>query len=358
MCSFFEIPKEVLKKLDHFRSRFFWQGSEEKKKYRLTKWNVICRPRDQGGLGVLDLEVQNKCMLSKWIFKLFNEDGMWQQMLRNKYLANKTLTQVQAKPGDSHFWSGLMRVKSDFFNYGGFILKNGSQIRYWEDKWLDNTPLKDQYPSLYNIVRRKNDTVATILQTGASAMSFRRYLTGPNLNAWQSLSNRLSAIHLTEETDSFKWELNQNGIFTVSSMYNTMINSHILPNNPLLWKIKVPLKVKIFLWLLYKKVILTKDNLARKNWKGNKKCCFCNLDENIHHLFFDCPFAKFIWRVISIAFNIQIPESTSHVYGAWFTNFDASIKYQMLVGTGAICWAIWFSRNDYVFNKAKILTPM
>ena len=25
MCSFFELPKEVLKKLVHFRSRFFWQ---------------------------------------------------------------------------------------------------------------------------------------------------------------------------------------------------------------------------------------------------------------------------------------------------------------------------------------------
>ena len=30
MCSFFEISK-VLKKLDQFRSRFFWQGCEEKK---------------------------------------------------------------------------------------------------------------------------------------------------------------------------------------------------------------------------------------------------------------------------------------------------------------------------------------
>jgi hypothetical protein len=38
-------------------------------------------------------------------------------------------------------------------------------------------------------------------------------------------------------------------------------------------KIKMPLKVKIFLWLLYKGVILKKDNLARKNRKRNKKKC-------------------------------------------------------------------------------------
>ena len=32
MLSFFEIPKGVLKKLDYFRSSFFWQSDEYKKK--------------------------------------------------------------------------------------------------------------------------------------------------------------------------------------------------------------------------------------------------------------------------------------------------------------------------------------
>jgi hypothetical protein len=33
-----------------------------------------------------------------------------------------------------------------------------------------------------------------------------------------------------------------------------------------LWKIKIPLKIKVFLWLLYREVILTKDNLVKRNW--------------------------------------------------------------------------------------------
>ena len=37
MFSFFEVPCEVLKKLDFYRSRFFWQSNENKKKYRLTR---------------------------------------------------------------------------------------------------------------------------------------------------------------------------------------------------------------------------------------------------------------------------------------------------------------------------------
>jgi hypothetical protein len=42
----------------------------EKKKYWFTKWNVVCRPKCQGGLGVHDLEVNKTTMLGKWLAKL------------------------------------------------------------------------------------------------------------------------------------------------------------------------------------------------------------------------------------------------------------------------------------------------
>ena len=65
MMSFFELPKGVLEKLDCFRSRFYWQNDQHKRKYRLVKWKIMCQPRDQGGLGIQNLEIQNKCLLSK-----------------------------------------------------------------------------------------------------------------------------------------------------------------------------------------------------------------------------------------------------------------------------------------------------
>ena len=88
MMSFFEIPKEVLKKLNQYRSRFFWKGYKDKKKYRLAKWDIICRPMDQGGLGIIDIDLQNKALLSKWIINLLNGEGMWQTLVRNKYLSS------------------------------------------------------------------------------------------------------------------------------------------------------------------------------------------------------------------------------------------------------------------------------
>jgi hypothetical protein len=65
-------------------------------------------------MGVKNIEVQNKCLLSKWLFKLINEDGLWQKILQKKFLTNQTIGKVQKKMGDSHFWTGLMNAKPDF----------------------------------------------------------------------------------------------------------------------------------------------------------------------------------------------------------------------------------------------------
>lgn len=77
MMSFSAIPKGVHTKLDYFQSCFYWQGDESKRKYRLTKWDIICQPKDQGGVGIHDLNIKNIALLSKWLSKLLTSDGTW-----------------------------------------------------------------------------------------------------------------------------------------------------------------------------------------------------------------------------------------------------------------------------------------
>ena len=39
-----------------------------------------------------------------WLCKLTNEDGVWQELIRKKYLKNKTISEVKWKPGDFYFF--------------------------------------------------------------------------------------------------------------------------------------------------------------------------------------------------------------------------------------------------------------
>jgi hypothetical protein len=60
----------------------------------LAIWNDVCYLKDQGGLGIHDLEVKNTALLGKWLFKLLTKDDTWQTILKRKYVSSKALSQV------------------------------------------------------------------------------------------------------------------------------------------------------------------------------------------------------------------------------------------------------------------------
>jgi hypothetical protein len=141
-------------------------------------------------------------------------------------------------------------------------------------------------------------------------------------------------------------------------MYQACLDSDIVPYNNYLWKIKIRLKIKAFLWLLYRGAILTKDDLVKRNWHGNEMCSFCNNYETIQHLYFECALAKFIWRVIQLVSGLAPPNNSRHMFGGWVYEMNSKERQIFLVGIGVMLWAIWLSRNDVVFNKVSISSSM
>jgi hypothetical protein len=278
--------------------------------------------------------------------------------LYNKYLHSKTLSQVSVKPMDSPFWKGLMKVKEEFFSRGSFKLGDGMNTRFWEDTWLGDKPLADQYPSLYSIVHRKQVSVANVLNQAPLNISFRRTLSDGRWRLWLHLVERLMHINLTSETDTFVWGLTKSGRYTVKSMYLDIINDDTKFLRRYIWKMKVPLKIKIFMWFVHRKEILTKDNLKKRNWDGDTKCCFCDDEESVNHIFIECPFAKIVWRIIHMSFGLAPPKNIKNLFGNWLTGIPKQDLVNIRVGVCAVLWALWNTRNDVVFNKPKKHTCM
>jgi hypothetical protein len=126
------------------------------------------------------------------------------------------------------------------------------------------------------------------------------------------------AVNLSSEQDKFVWSLTASSILMVRSMYLNCMNEHTKYLKKYIWKMKVPLKIKIFMWFFHRKAILTKDNLSKMNWNGNTSCCFCYKDESIQHLFFECPLAKILWRLVHMTFGLTSPKNVKNLFGNWF----------------------------------------
>jgi hypothetical protein len=63
-------------------------------------WEDICKPKDQGGLGVVNTKLMNVALMTKWIWRMLTEDDsklLWLQLLKAKYHVEQFFS---ASPGE------------------------------------------------------------------------------------------------------------------------------------------------------------------------------------------------------------------------------------------------------------------
>jgi hypothetical protein len=66
-----ELPPALLRAIDALRRAFLWNFSGRASGARcLVAWDLVCRPKEIGGLGIRRLEAQNSCLLVKLVHRL------------------------------------------------------------------------------------------------------------------------------------------------------------------------------------------------------------------------------------------------------------------------------------------------
>ncbi|KHN48760.1 Putative ribonuclease H protein, partial [Glycine soja] len=62
LLSFFKIPQRIVDKLVSLQRNFMWGGNQDHKKIPWVKWDVICLPKNDGGLGIKDISKFNEAL--------------------------------------------------------------------------------------------------------------------------------------------------------------------------------------------------------------------------------------------------------------------------------------------------------
>jgi hypothetical protein len=278
------IHKANIEQIDKPIRSFFWAGSADKKKYHFVRWNWICKPKKKGGLGIKNLYKFNVSLMCKWWWKLESGTGPWQNYMRQEYMRHGGVFYTKKKPGDSPLWTDMLHVKNIYLCGRRMKVGNGRNTSFWCDSWCDQLPLKDRFPEIYDICIEQNVTVAE-----AAVMhwnfSFRRWMTPDLACQIHGLHQIMAQTVLTEEQDKPVWRWTKGGKFTDKYVYNHLCGAGIDRTFKHLWKSKVPLKIKIWLWMIWHNAIATKDNLLKRNWQGSAICQFCDGIETISHLF-------------------------------------------------------------------------
>lgn len=197
--------------------------------------------------------------------------------------------------GGSQFWQGLHTVKEWFERGKGNIVQDGKHTRLWKDVWLDECHLMIQFPNLFKTCHDQ-DILVNVVANNQWNTNYRRRFGVTELGEWTELMEKLEGVVLTDQSEKVIWKLEKSGKYTARSLYRLITFGGVRDVKMMeVWTAKIPLKVKIFIWMAWHNRIQTAEQLKRRNWDGSKEHEFCGIGECVDHLLFRCPIAVVTW---------------------------------------------------------------
>jgi hypothetical protein len=154
MCTL-KLPKTVIKQIDKLRRHCLWRGADiNAKKPPQVAWKSVCRPKTQGGLGVINLEWQNKALLMKCLHKFLNRVSVpWVNIIWDTHYSNSL---PSTKPVDSFWWKDILKIKDSFKEIAQVEIGNGKSTLLWHDRW-NGQHLSEKFPELWSFCLYQRD---------------------------------------------------------------------------------------------------------------------------------------------------------------------------------------------------------
>ncbi|KAL0284153.1 UNVERIFIED_CONTAM: hypothetical protein Sangu_2843400 [Sesamum angustifolium] len=123
--------------------RFLWHGSGNAK----VAWAQICKPKQEGGLGIRSLVITNQALMLKQLWRLLQNDGtsIWVEWIQRHRLRQSTIWTFNGATG-SWGWKKLLKLRPLLQRGVIYKVGDGSSFSLWQDVWHERGPLCLTFP--------------------------------------------------------------------------------------------------------------------------------------------------------------------------------------------------------------------
>nr|GEV14775.1 RNA-directed DNA polymerase, eukaryota [Tanacetum cinerariifolium] len=231
--SIFKVPIGVLNHLESIRRNFFYGVDGSDRKLAWIGWNMVLTSKKNGGLGVSSFFAHNRALLFKWFWRFLTYgSSLWTRFIKAIFGNKEALDTHKLIPRRSPWQDVILAIhslQSKGVNLMDFIQKkvgNGENTSFWDDSWLGEVALKENY---------------------------------------DLLCSKVTDLVLPNVSDRWCWSLEGSQEFSVKSSH-ILIDNTILPKAdvPTRWLRVVPIKVNVHAWRVCLDKLPTRANLSHR----------------------------------------------------------------------------------------------
>ncbi|CAN1188832.1 Putative ribonuclease H protein At1g65750 [Linum perenne] len=346
------LPGYICEGIDRKIRNFIWGSTNGVRKIHNINWEMVCRPKNLGGLGLRSARELNRAFLMKLVWGVLSRpDELWVKVLASKYLKHTNTGWVPArKTGLSPVWREMLKVWNYVEDGLQWSIRDGKGTRFWLDKWVnDGTVLIDQALNITRI-----DPTLTVSDCCNSDGTWNMDLLHATLlPSAIPLVVGMQPPKLTSGADRLVWGLEENGVFSIKTAYLILKDLNMDGGDydwRLAWRWKGPNRIKHFIWLVFHNRILTNEERNRRHLTNQVVCPRCSIhSESLSHVIRDCCFALQVWE--NVLPNLITDGDSSLDFKQWWREKLADDTSSISVGVTA--WVIWKARNNLIFEGIK-----
>lgn len=297
-CSTFILPQACVKRINSLCGVFLWKGDIEQHHSARVSWEVVTKPKREGGLGIKNLAIWNKACCLKLIWLLFFQSGsVWVAWFVEEVLNGSLSNLWTTAPNRRYSWqvNKLLKLSFSIYSWIKIRVQNGQSCRFWSDNWSPYGSLRS-----YLGVSGSSSLGVSEQATLASLNRNNSWLIPPaRSELLVNVHATLTTINLNNDEDYYEWEVDGkiSNKYSAGTFYEKLCEvGNLVPWYNIVWnKAGIP-RHSFLSWLFILDRCPTKDRIVRWGLQTNPTCLLCNLsDETRNHLFFNCPFSWSLW---------------------------------------------------------------
>ncbi|GAV83739.1 hypothetical protein CFOL_v3_27185 [Cephalotus follicularis] len=145
-CSTLMLLVAIMKECEAILRRFLWHGNGNYKKGGELAWNKVCRPKEEGGLGIKSTRAWNFAAILKHGWEICHKKkSVWTDWCYEVLLKEENFWHISVRSNCFWSWRKILQCRRILAQNLLYEVKNGKRFSLWFDPWLLGESITDKF---------------------------------------------------------------------------------------------------------------------------------------------------------------------------------------------------------------------